>query len=61
MKAEINISNLPEEIKLPYIVVRRIDDATLWYWGQYYGLERATEAAVEIGNGFVVKAVEVAE
>lgn len=56
MKAEIKINNL-EEIRHKYIVVRRIDDATLWYWGQYDDENSATAAAIEIRNGFVVEAV----
>ena len=57
MKAEIKINNMPEEIRHPYIVVRRTEDTTLWYWGAYDDENSATAAAVEIGNGFVVEAV----
>lgn len=57
MKAEIKINNMPEEIHHPYIVVRRIEDTTLWYWGAYDDENSATAAAVEIRNGFVVRAL----
>ena len=57
MKAEIKINNMPKEIHYPYIVVRRIEDTTLWYWGQYRDRAEADKWAVEIGNGFVVEAV----
>lgn len=55
MKAEIKINNLPEEIRHKYIVVRRMEDASLWYWGAYDDENSATAVAVEIGNGFVVE------
>ena len=47
---------MPEEIHHPYIVVRRMEDTTLWYWGAYDDENSATAAAVAIGNGFVVMA-----
>ena len=56
MKAEIKINNMPEEIHHPYIVVRRMEDTTLWYWGAYDDENSATAAAVAIRNGFVVMA-----
>lgn len=37
-----------------YIVVRRDDDAKLWYYGLYEDEKAAQEVAVEIGNGFVL-------
>ena len=58
MKAEIKINNMPEEIHHPYIVVRRLEDITLWYWGAYDDESSATAAAVAIGNGFVVEAID---
>ena len=58
MNAEIKINNMPEEIRYKYIVVRRIEDATLWYWGTYDDENSATAAAVAIGNGFVVEAID---
>lgn len=57
MKVGIKINNMPEEIRHKYIVVRRIEDASLWYWGAYDDKDSATAAAVAIGNGFVVEAV----
>lgn len=62
MKAEIMVNNMPKEITMPYVVVRRCDDedvVSLWYYGQYKTLKQANQVAVEIGNGFVVKALEV--
>lgn len=58
MNAEIKINNMPEEIRYKYIVVRRIEDASLWYWGAYDDENSATAAAVAIGNGFVVEALD---
>lgn len=58
MKVEVRINNMPEEIRHKYIVVRRIEDASLWYWGAYDDENSATAAAVAIGNGFVVEVAE---
>ena len=38
-----------------YIVVRRDDDASLWYYGLYDSEETARNAAKEIGNGLVLE------
>lgn len=38
-----------------FMVVRRAEDATLWYYGVYQEYEAAESVAVEIGNGFVVQ------
>ena len=38
-----------------YIVVRRDDDASLWYYGLYDSEEDAKNAAIECGNGFVLE------
>ena len=59
MKCEIQINNMPKAIVLPYVVARQCDDddvVSIWYYGQYKTLKQANEVAVEIGNGFVVKA-----
>jgi len=58
MRAEIKINNMPEEIHHPYIVVRRIEDTTLWYWGAYDDENSATATAIEIRNGFVVEVID---
>lgn len=57
MKVELNIRNT-SKIVYPYIVVRRTEDGLLWYWGQYKDKEEADKWAVEIGNGFVVEAID---
>ena len=59
MKCEIQINNMPKAIVLPYVVARRCDDddvVSIWYYGQYKTLKQANDVAIEIGNGFVVKA-----
>ena len=56
MKVEIKINNMPEEIRHKYIVARRAEDGSVWYWGQYKDKADADKWAVEIGNGFVVMA-----
>lgn len=50
----IKVNNAPE-IKAPYVVVRRAEDSSLWYYGQYKDKETATQVAVDIGNGFVAE------
>ena len=54
VRAEIN--NMSENAldKDGYLVVRRDDDARLWYYGLYNDAETAREVAIEIGNGFVL-------
>lgn len=62
MKVEIMVNNIQEKITMPYVVVRRCDDddvVSLWYYGQYKTLKQANQIAVVIGNGFVVKTLEV--
>lgn len=60
MKVELKINNT-SKIVYPYIVARRADDGLLWYWGAYSDYSAALAAAVAIGNGFVVKTLEVAD
>ena len=57
MKVELNIRNT-SKIVYPYIVARRAEDGSVWDWGQYKDKAEADKWAVEIGNGFVVEAVE---
>lgn len=38
-----------------YIVVRRDDDASLWYYGLYDSEDVAWETACQIGNGIVLE------
>ena len=57
MKVELNIRNT-SKIVYPYIVARREEDGSVWYWGQYRDKAEADKWAVEIGNGFVVEVAE---
>jgi len=50
----IQVNNAPE-IKAPYVVVRRGNDGSLWYYGQYKDKDLAAQIAVDIGNGFVAE------
>lgn len=52
--ATLKINNMPNDTKDGFMVVRNCD-AELWYYGLYDTEERALQAALEIGNGFVVK------
>jgi len=54
VRAEIN--NMSENAinKDGYLVVRRDEDASLWYYGLYDDEKTAQEVAIEIGNGFVL-------
>lgn len=60
MIANIKIHNLPKGIddgtyEGMFIVVRRLEDCSLWYYGSYETYQRAQGVALEIGNGFVVQ------
>lgn len=63
LSAYLNIKNLPEDIgrlyrkdyRNKYIVARRVEDASLWYYGTYDTLDRAIEVAKEIQNGIVLR------
>lgn len=50
----ISVKNTPA-IDKPYVVVRRAEDGSLWYFGQYDDKNKAAQVAVEIGNGFVAE------
>lgn len=58
MKVIIEIKNTPMTFKGRFVVARRAEDATLWYYGSYDTVERAVEVAEELGNGFVVEVNE---
>lgn len=60
MKVELNIRNT-SKIVYPYVVARREEDGSVWYWGQYRDRAEADKWAVEIGNGFVVEVVDYDE
>ena len=54
--AKIHVSNMPpDSFGKGYMIVRRGDDASLWYFGFYQDLEKAKRVAVEIGNGIVLE------
>ena len=57
MKVELKINNA-SKIVYPYIVARRAEDGSVWYWGQYKDRAEADKWAVEIRNGFVVEAID---
>lgn len=50
-KMKISVFNVPELVK-DWIVIRRADDCSLWYHGQYDDRERALRVAKEV-NGFI--------
>ena len=52
VKATIN--NMPKELHYPYLVVRHVEDE-LWWYGQYKDYQRASDVALELGNGFVLE------
>lgn len=57
MKVELKINNT-SKIVYPYVVARRAEDGSVWYYGQYKALKQANAVAVEIGNGFVVEVID---
>ena len=57
MKVELKINNA-SKIIYPYIVARRAEDGSVWYWGQYKSKTEAEQWAVRIGNGFVVEVID---
>lgn len=59
MKVEIKVLNMPEKRSSGRFMVVRLVDARLWYYGTYPDEEKALQAAIEIGNGLVVKTEEV--
>lgn len=59
LRIDVEINNLPKdfdsrEFNEDYMVVRRANDAKLWYYGIYKGRDRAYKIAEEIGNGIVL-------
>lgn len=56
----VEVKNMSENAKDKdgFLVVRRDDDASLWYYGLYYTEEDARRAANEIGNGLVLEVSE---
>lgn len=58
LDCKITISNVPESIvngSRTGFIVARVDLPNLWYYGCYDTFERATEVAMELGNGVVVE------
>ena len=56
MRVNVEIKNMSENAKDKegFLVVRRDDDASLWYYGLYPDEETAHDVAIEIGNGLVL-------
>ena len=54
VRAEINNMSENAMNKDGYLVVRRDEDASLWYYGLYDDEKTAKDVAIEIGNGFVL-------
>lgn len=57
MDVHAEINNILEyaKEKSGFIVARRAEDATLWFYGLYDTADRAQEVAIEIGNGVVLR------
>ena len=59
IKVNVEIHNMPEDVTEDYVVVRRAEDYSFWFYGEYETKERAIEVARELSNGFVIeRAVE---
>lgn len=56
----VEVKNMSENAKDKdgFLVVRRGDDSSLWYYGLYDSEEPARNAAKEIGNGLVLEVSE---
>lgn len=56
----VEVKNMSENAKDKdgFLVVRRGDDSSLWYYGLYDSEETARNAAKEIGNGLVLEVSE---
>ena len=59
----VEVKNMSENAKDKdgFLVVRRGDDSSLWYYGLYDSEETARNAAKEIGNGLVLEVGHNAE
>lgn len=58
IEGKIIIRNVPESIingKRAGFVCARVSQTELWYYGCYETYERASEVALELGNGIVVE------
>lgn len=58
LDCKITIHNVPESIvngSRTGFVCARVDLPKYWYYGCYDTFERATEVAMELGNGIVVE------
>lgn len=56
----VEVKNMSENAKDKdgFLVVRRDDNSSLWYYGLYDSEETARDAAKEIGNGLVLEVSE---
>ena len=54
---KVKVNNVPEDraMKHGFMVVRRSEDGSLWFYGIYPLDFRAEEVAKEIGNGLVLE------
>ena len=58
---KITIHNVPESIingSRTGFICARVDLPNYWYYGCYDTFERATEVAMELGNGIVVEVTD---
>ena len=57
MDVHAEIRNFSESAreKSGFIVARRAEDASLWYYGIYKTADRARRVAIEIENGIVLE------
>jgi hypothetical protein len=58
IEGKIIIRNVPESIvngSRTGFVCARVSQTELWYYGCYETYERASEVALELGNGIVVE------
>ena len=54
LDVKVAVNNCPDkDFGIGYMVVRVVE-SVLWYYGFYDNIDRAAEAAVEIGNGLVL-------
>lgn len=53
INVKVCVMNCPDELCTGYMVARLVN-ATLWYYGLYDSMDKAAQAAVEIGNGVIL-------
>lgn len=58
IEGKVIIHNVPESIingSRTGFVCARVSESDLWYYGCYETFERASEVALELGNGMVIE------